>query len=86
MRYFWEWLKGAGFITPRFLREVIADSSGRKAHGIKVRVWSAAIFYFAIGLLVGAFIVGGAWIGSAAAHPGGLNKAGCHMDRDGCWQ
>lgn len=63
MKNFWKWLSGAGFITPRFLREAISDSSGRKAHGIKVRIWAAAIFYLIVGMLLGYFILGSLWIG-----------------------
>ena len=57
MKAFFEWLGGAGFITPHFMRQVVADQSGRKAHGIKVRIWSAAIFYFVVGMAVGATVV-----------------------------
>ena len=41
------------FITPKFVREAIADRTGRKAHGIKVRIVASAIFYGAVGFVLG---------------------------------
>ena len=72
------------FITPKFVREAVADHTGRKANGIMVRIWAAAAFYLLLGFFVGFMIFGGvSLIRSAAAHPGEMAKDKCHTAANG---
>ena len=68
------------FITPKFVREAIADHTGRKAHGIKVRIFAAAGFYALIGLAAGLALGVALCPSDAFAHSGGLAADGCHKD------
>ena len=54
----WEFIKGAGFITPGFVRKFLADKSGMTVKSMRVRIWSAAIFYGCVGFLVATVIFG----------------------------
>ena len=44
------------FITPKFVRDCVADTTGRKAHGLMTRIIAAAVFYGLVGFIVGFFI------------------------------
>ncbi len=45
------------YVTPKELRDIVAELTDRKAHGIMVRIWTAAMFYGALGAAAG-FCVG----------------------------
>lgn len=45
------------FVTPEFMREIVAEATDRKSYGIMVRIWTASIFYGALGAAAG-FCVG----------------------------
>ena len=47
------------FITPKIVREAIADRTGRKSGGIMVRIWAAAGFYTLVGFAVGVAVCAG---------------------------
>ncbi len=44
------------FLTPKPVRDLIAAQTDRKAHGIMVRIWAAAAFYFIMGVATGILV------------------------------
>lgn len=54
MDWFWKWILGLSFVTPRFVREFVYEASDQRLSRLGIRVLSAVLFYG-----VGGFILGG---------------------------
>lgn len=67
------------FITPKFVRSMVADSTGRRQQGMMVRIWASAIFYGVLGLVLG--FAACAFMPEAKAHGGSVDDLGCHEVR-----